>query len=276
MLMGNILCSVLMDNQVDDFAALGKIKGFKVVHLNVRSLPKKIDQLRTLLLDAQLDVVTLSETWLNTAVHSATIKLNGYVEYRQDRHFMVNKRGGGLITYVKDKYAADCEELLDLNKSNPDIEAQWTIMHRPHCKDVILCNVYRPPSGKLDRAISYLNDCVKSLDLGKMEIFILGDLNVNYKNQSSPEFKKIRFFNQANGLTQLITNTTRNSDKSKSLLDLVLTSSKYISVSGTLSHYISDHQPIFVVKKKGRDTSQLLNFRVDLIGTLTRISLGIN
>ena len=138
---------------------------------------------------------------------------------------------------------------------------QWSIIHRPYCKEVILWNVYRPPSGKLDHAISYLNECVKSFDLCKMELFILGDLNVNYKKQSSQDFKKVKFFSQANGLAQLITTTTRNTDKTKSLLDLVLTNSKYISKSGTLNHYISDHQPIFVVKKKGRDSRPTVDFQ---------------
>ena len=252
-----------MDNHIDDITALSSVKGFKIVHLNVRSLPKKIDQLRTMLFGSQLDVVTLSETWLNAAVNSATVSIDGFTAYRLDRTSKVkaNKRGGGLITYVCDKYAADCEELLDLNRTSPDIEAQWSIIHRPHCKDMVLCNVYRPPSGKLDRALTYLNECIKTLDLCKMELYILGDLNVNYKNQSSCEYKKVKFFGQANGLAQLITTTTRNTDKTKSLLDLVLTNSKYISVSGTLNHYISDHQPIFVVKKKGRDTRPSVDFQ---------------
>ena len=120
-------------------------------------------------------------------MHSATVKLDGYIAYRLDRFSSgaPRKRGGGLITYIRRKYAADCEELLELNRSTSDIEAQWSIIHRPHCKDMILCNVYRPPSGKLEKAISYLNECVKLLDLCKMELFMLGDLNVNYKNQSS-------------------------------------------------------------------------------------------
>ena len=205
----------------------------------------------------------MSETWLNAAVHSATVALNGYVAYRLDRNLngVAKKRGGGLITYINGKYAADSEELLELNRTNRDVEAQWSVIHRPHCKDVLICNVYRPPSGKLDKAISYLNECVGTLDLGKMEIFILGDLNINYKNRSSREFKKIKFFNQANGLTHLITTTTWNTDKSKSLLDLILTNSKYVSASGTLEHFISDHQPIFVVKKKSRDVRPTVEFQ---------------
>ena len=34
---------------------------------------------------------------------------------------------------------------------------QWSMINRPHCRDVAVCNLYRPPSGDLDKAI----DCIK-------------------------------------------------------------------------------------------------------------------
>ena len=163
------------------------------------------------------------------------------------------KKGGGLLTLINTKYAANSEELLDLSRSTADIEVQWIIIHREHCKDVVVGNVYRPPSGKLVKVIKYLNDCLGALNLTKVEVFIMGEMNVNCKNQTSNELKKLSFFMRSNGLTQLISSTTKNMDKTKSLLDLILTNSKYVNMSGTLSHYVSDHQPIYVVKKKKRD-----------------------
>ena len=92
-------------------------------------------------------------------------------------------------------------------------------------------------------------------------MFLLGDLNVNYKNKSSLTFKKFNFFARSTGLTQFISTTTRNTDKSKSLIDLALTNSKFIMSSGTLDHYISDHQPIYIVHKKARDNKPKAEFR---------------
>ena len=159
------------------------------------------------------------------------------------------------------KYAAGSEVLVDMNRSSLDIEAHWLHIHRPHCKDVVVCNVYRPPSGNLDKAVTYLNECVKSLDLSKVEIFIMSDMNVNYKNKVWLNYQKLKFFTQSNGLSQLISTTTRNTDKTNSLLDLILTNSKYVSMAGTLEHYVSDHQPVYVVKKKGRDVRPNVEFR---------------
>ena len=91
-------------------------------------------------------------------------------------------------------------------------------------------------------------------------MFLMGDLNVNYKNKSSPDYKKFNFFVQSNSLSQHISNTTRNTDKSKSLLDLALTNSKFICQAGTLNHYISDHQPIYLIHKKSRDKRDSVKF----------------
>ena len=237
---------------VGSISKLSKVKGFKLVHMNVRSLSKKIDQLRVLLTGSQLDVLTLSETWLDSAINSTTVLIEGFTVYRQDRGMVAStkKRGGGLLTLIKDKYASECEELPELSTVSRDVEALWTTIHREHCKDVVICNMYRPPSGKLDNFIKYLDECIGNLDLSKVEVFMMGDMNVNYKNKTSVEYKKLNFFIRSNGLSQLITSTTRNTDKTKSLLDLILTNSKYISLSGTLDHFISDHQPVFAVKKK--------------------------
>ena len=148
-----------------------------------------------------------------------------------------------------------------MNVSNEHIEAQWVYIHRPSCKNILVCNMYRPPSGDLKKAISYLDDCLKTINLAKNNVFLLGDMNVNYINKKSPSFKKLNFFVQSNSLTQHINTTTRNTDKTNSLIDIALTNSKFIQSSGTLEHFISDHQPIYLVHKKAKDTRPTAQFR---------------
>ena len=117
-------------------------------------------------------------------------------------------------------------------------------------QNLVICNVYRPPQGDLKSAISYLDDCLKTINLSKIDVFLMGDMNVNYLNKSSLNYKKLKFFSQSNGFTQFINNTTRNTDKTNLLIDLALTNSKHISEAGTLEHFISDHQPIYIIHKK--------------------------
>ena len=247
----------------DTVEALDKAKGLKLVHLNVRSLPKKMEQIRLMLSGANLDVITFSETWLKSYLHTQLVDLEGYKTFRLDRgaNGRRSKRGGGLITYIHEKHASDSESLDDLNVSNEHIEAQWTFIHRPFCKNIFVCNVYRPPSGDLNKAISHLDDCLKTINLGKNNLFLLGDMNVNYINKKSLNFKKLNFFIQSNGLTQYINTTTRNTDKSNSLIDIALTNSKFICAAGTLDHFISDHQPIYLVHKKAKDNRPTAQFK---------------
>ena len=203
----------------------------------------------------------MSETWLKPHLYSDLVELRGFNSYRLDRKAGCGtKRGGGLITYVNDKYASACELLTELDISTENIEAQWLLIHRPQCKDMVICNIYRPPNGDLQKAISYLDDSIKAINVSKVNLFLLGDMNVNYKNKASPDFKKLNFFIRANGLTQHIQTTTRNTNKSKSLIDLAMSNSQFICETGTLEHFISDHQPIYVVHKKGRDKRKTVQF----------------
>ena len=241
---------------------LSAVKGLKMVHWNVRSMPKKIDQMRALVADSPIDILTISESWLKPHLHTNLISISGFDVFRQDRSTKPKskKRGGGLLTYINKKHSSQCEPLLELNTSNENIEVQWILIHRPNCKNVVVCNVYRPPNGNLDKAVDYLDECLKTLNLSKLNLFIIGDLNVNYQNKSAASYKKLHFFMQSNGLSQFINTTTRNTNKSKSLIDLVISNSQFISRSGTLDHYLSDHQPIYLVHKKGRDSRQSVRF----------------
>ena len=251
-----------MDN-IESLEDLSTAKGFKLVHLNVRSLVKKIDQIRILLQSTSIDIITFSETWLISHLSSALFNIAGYKLLRQDRlnKKKSGKRGGGLLTYVKDRHSSACEVLEELNVSNENIEAQWTLIHRPHCKNIVIGNLYRPPSGDLVKALKYLDECLGSINLSKVDLFLLGDLNVNLLDKTSEAFKKTNFLFQSNGLTQYIDLPTRSTDKTKSLIDLALSNSKFVDQAGSLEVYISDHQPIYIVHKKKRDKRDSVEFK---------------
>ena len=63
------------------------------------------------------------------------------------------------------------EQLDDMNVSNEDIEARWSLIHRPHCKNVVIGNLYRPPNGDLVKALKYLDECMGVINLSKIDLF---------------------------------------------------------------------------------------------------------
>ena len=93
---------------INTFDELSAVKGFKIAHLNVRSIVKKIDQLRVLLHDSSVDIITFSETWLKPHIHSDILKLEGYDLYRDDRTYTgrskeKGKKRGGWSSYICQK-----------------------------------------------------------------------------------------------------------------------------------------------------------------------------
>ena len=86
-----------MSTEINNFQALGKAKGIKLVHMNVRSLFPKVDQLRAILFQNKIDILTLSETWLNSKYDDHMIQIQDYTHYRLDRSNGkdTKKTGGG-------------------------------------------------------------------------------------------------------------------------------------------------------------------------------------
>ena len=75
-------------------------RGFRIENLNIASLPKHIDELRILLSDRCLDILTINETRLDDTISDEEIHIDGYVVIRRDRS--VNGRnGGGVCIFVR-------------------------------------------------------------------------------------------------------------------------------------------------------------------------------
>ena len=130
-----------------------KMKGLKMVHLNIRSLFNKIDQLRTLFVD--FDVIVVSETWLTPEITDASIELSGYRLFRQDRILPNGKKGGGLCLYAKSYLCVNVLET-SCNIVSQDFELMGLSIKHPFIKPFNLISVYRPPNGKQQLLIKAL------------------------------------------------------------------------------------------------------------------------
>ena len=77
---------------------LGQNCGNNVAHLNVCSLLRNVDEIRNILTNENIDILSLSETRLDSSVSDAEICIPGYWFVRLDR----NRNGGGILTYIKE------------------------------------------------------------------------------------------------------------------------------------------------------------------------------
>ena len=63
------------DQIFNDLTQVESQKGFKLVHLNIRSLINKYDQLKMELNKSTVDIFSISETWLTAGVDSKKMQI---------------------------------------------------------------------------------------------------------------------------------------------------------------------------------------------------------
>ena len=173
-----------------------------------------IIQFRLLVQQIKHEIITISETWLNSTVSNADIELEGYKILRLDR---LGKVGGGVCMYYRnDIKVSYLKELSSI--SSFGFHQLWVKIQHRKLRSIIVCVVYRPP----DCPVTCLMDDLapnhfQALTHGK-DIFMLGDLNCNML-KDIPESRALKELCTCLNLSQLITLPTRVTERSSSLID---------------------------------------------------------
>lgn len=219
-----------------DFKSLTHLK---FIHLNVRSLLSKMDMVRIWTKSTDADIIVISKTWLTKSITDEDINIKGYNVYRTDRP----KKGGGVAIYVKTKFDASvilsesiCKQLefLALNVE----------IYKGLCVTVVGC--YRPPSASKE-ALDSLKHLLSKLSYS--ELVLAGDLNWDWLQKASAEFKS---FCDSINLTQLVHLPTQLNCKDperSTLIDLILTNVPHkFSSLGVLCNDLSDHCAVAAIR----------------------------
>ena len=228
-------------------------KGLKIVYWNAQSQVHKYYYISNLLQENNIDVLVILESWLRADIEDKFIKVNNYSLCRQDRAtltpYTVPKRGGVICMYLKNTipYPELCRHLYKLNSDN--IELMTIRLHCEKLRPIFICAIYRPPTGNTSNFNEHI---VKLMDniapSRKYDVYIGGDFNIEY-SKPSPHRKYLKDFENRFSLTQLIYNKTRPLH-SNAIVDLIFKNNPSDSTSGTFDINISDHLPIWVVRKK--------------------------
>jgi len=212
----------------------------------------KLAELHLFLQNHDLDLLCVTETWLNADIPNSLIAPKGYNVYRYDR----STRAGGVAIFVRD--TAVVHQVAIRGEFNT-VEVV--------CIDVNLYNTvyrvigfYRPPGLNHD-ALVYLSasvKCLQALCSTEKNIVILGDFNFPnidwscYHCPDNPIYREFLQFVNSYGFYQYVNEPTRDSH----ILDLVLsTSSCFVStmcISCPIS--TSDHNTV-VFKVNAQDNA---------------------
>ena len=237
-----------------------KPKGMYIIHLNARSLNSNFSLIKPLIENNSIDICTISETWLHDLIPNTFVNIPGYTIIRQDRILPDRtKRGGGLVMYISNRIEHYINRP-DLNYCDQNIEMQWIEIHIPNQKKYFIGNIYRPPNTNSTEALSKLNITFEKLkEISRSEIFCLGDFNIDM-SKPSKDRKDLYEILSENGLEQLIKKTTRQTIKTKTILDLIITNSDCVLVSGILYNNISDHYQVYLIRKHIKKQKQPTQF----------------
>ena len=153
--------------------------------------------------------------------------------------------------YVKNECQVDETTLKPLNYSSHEFEMQWLIIKPPNQKTMVLGNIYRSPGPGQPKFLEHFSQALQTLDAhaGK-DIHILGDFNIDVKGVKTNTVKELITMTRLAGLIQLIETPTRVTPSTATTIDLYFTNAEHIVASGSHPLNISDHDAIFLVRKK--------------------------
>ena len=120
---------------------LQNARNLKAVRADGNTYETKTSILQDIAYGDDLDIVCLTETWLNESIGDAEVLPVGYNVYRKDR---LNRIGGGTLTAVKDSLCSNQFELPD------DLSSLETVLvevdHLHNQRKILILNCYRPPN----------------------------------------------------------------------------------------------------------------------------------
>ena len=220
-------------------ASANKQSGFKIAHLNIRSLYHKHDEIKLLLTESNIDVLCLSETWLDSTIPDSQIHIPGYTLECKDR----NREGGGVLMYIRHDISYDVRS--DIASVSSHVERLWVEVKLSPTLPCLISCMYRPPSSRIE----YFNGMLDILDEAIAEdknIIIPADLNFDYKFDETLCSNPVHQMENLYGMTQIITKPTRVTDKSSTLIDVILTTMPELHTNTEVFEItLSDHFLIY-------------------------------
>ena len=154
---------------------------------------------------------------------------------------------GGVGTYISSSLNAIHRS--DLSFNSVEAESCWIEILQEHKPSVIVgcIHVYRHPSSNIDNFISQLENLVSPLNQSKHQVFILGDMNIDFlrvdTHSKTEDYLDMLY---SSNLLPVITKPIKITSHTATLLDHIYTNASTDQViPGIVTRDISDHLPTF-------------------------------
>ena len=222
----------------------------------------KIDVLTAMIQTYEIDIITVTESWLNDKILSSEVQMLGYDLFRSDR--TVCSRGGGVLLYVKQELNA-----VSYTPKTQFPEQIWCKITNNVGAKLLIGVCYRSDNRNLyhDGNNITLKDLVSEVSNKNMVLF--GDFNYPAINWSSKivngsdaaEAEKFMDCIDDNFCTQHVTEPTRE----QNVLDLVISSNhQMVNEVQVLDRFdTSDHNMIVVELNFSKELTNATKIRLD-------------
>ena len=195
--------------------------------------------------DSKIDILANNESKLDKTINDHEVYIPGYEIVRRDRQIN-GRKGGGVCFYLRSNLNFKvCEELM-IDR----LECLTVEISKPHSRPFLVSTWYKPPNSPPDLFNDFEN-LIGEIDGSNRELYLVGDMNTNLlpgvaDSNSSKLINVCEIF----GRRQLITEPTRVTAQSQSLIDLCITNTAdKIARSGVLPLGISDHSLVCLIRK---------------------------
>lgn len=236
----------------DDFlkAKFQPRKNFSILHLNIHSIQKHIDELRSALdiLNFRFDVIALSESLVIKGKQPIIdINIDGY---HPPLGTPTESTKGGVLMYVSNSLEFKERPKLNIYESK-HVESLFVEIKNGKSKNNIVGVIYRHPSSNENKFNDILlrNLLLKLNNEKNKNIFIAGDFNFDLikasTHQPTSDFYDLL---STNFLLPMILLPTKINSNADTLIDNIFTN--YFNpniISGNLTLSISDHLPSFAI-----------------------------
>ena len=227
---------------------LSNVSSFNCYYTNVQSLLKKLPELNKIILENDIKLAGITETWASSDMRDSEFHIEGFNMYRADRSS--SKRGGGVLMYIHESLVSVPYAQLD---SNGFEDSVWALINAGSDNRILVGNIYRSPNSSEENNSKLLELLALAKQQAKItHLLVMGDFNmpeIDYNDYSvaGSDFSfPMRFFDLSQDLflIQHVFEATRfRGDQTPSKLDYVFTNEenlienlKYIAPLGLSDH----------------------------------------
>lgn len=154
------------------------VKVISIYYQNVRGLRTKTNEFLTNILSRDIDIIVLTETWLNDNIHCSELFDKCYTVYRADRdlNLTTKKDGGGCLVAVKSKYYS-CR----LNYWETAKDDLWISIVKSDNEKLFINTKYIDCQSTLDQYNVHLKKIEEIVNVcsPNSEFLLLGDYNLS-------------------------------------------------------------------------------------------------